>query len=106
MTAADASNDNATFTALIAFFSYSFLPADFYRALQRQNKTLQCVPHALTLASVGSVVPVSRSALFAVWPVDSGLTGAPTALRIARLYEGGRGVAVAMTATGAQLEAE
>lgn len=65
---------------------------------------VHCVMHSLTLASVRSVVPVSRSALFAVRPVDSGLTGALTALRVTRLDESCRGVAVTLTAAGARLE--
>jgi len=62
--------------------------------------------HALTLASVGSVVPESRSALSAARPVDSGLTGALTALMVTRLYESGRGVAVTLTAAGARFKAK
>lgn len=63
------------------------------------------VLHPLTLAAVGSVVPVSRSALPAVRPVDSGLAGALTALRVTRLDERGRRVAVALTAARARVEA-
>lgn len=61
---------------------------------------------SLTPAAVGAVVPVSGGALPAVRPVDSGPAGALTALRVARPDESRRGVAVALTAAGARVEAE
>lgn len=60
----------------------------------------------LTPAAVGSVVPVSRGTLPAAGAVDSGLTGALAALRVAGLGESGRGVAVALTAATARVVAE
>lgn len=63
------------------------------------------VSQPLTLAAVGSVVPVSRSTLSAGQPIDAGLAGALTALRVTRLDERSRRVAVALTAAGTRVEA-
>lgn len=60
----------------------------------------------LTLAAVGSVVPESRSALPAARPADPLPAGAATALRVAGLDERRRGVAVALPAPGAGVEAK
>lgn len=62
--------------------------------------------YSLTPASIGSVVPVSRSTLSAVGSVDSGLTGTLTVLRVTRLDESRRGIAVALTTAGARVEAK
>ncbi|TNN80043.1 hypothetical protein EYF80_009694 [Liparis tanakae] len=76
---------------------------------RQDSGTLPCEGHSALLCSrtlQRGRLPESRSALFAAWPVDSGLTAALTALRVTRLYESGGGVAVTLTAAGARLIAE